>query len=58
MVLKILLDLSCNQHKNDDLGHLEPGYYMNNAHISYKMPSFYRALMNKNPLQKVLLIRR
>ena len=56
MGLKILLDLSCNQHKNDDLGHFEPGYRMNNAHISYKMPSFYRALMNKNPLQKVLLI--
>jgi|TARA_R110002012_G_scaffold95540_1_gene230880 hypothetical protein len=57
MVLKILPGLSCNQHKNDDLGRLEPGYRMNNAHISYKMPSFYRALMNKNPLQKVLLIR-
>ena len=38
MVLKILPVLSCNQHKNDDLGRLELDYHMNNAHISYKMP--------------------
>ena len=57
MALKILPDLSYNQYKNDGLGRLEPYFHMNNAHIFYKMPFFYRALMNKNPLQKVLLIR-